>query len=87
MHPQYAICLWKYSLGSPRLIYVLRTTPTANHLAELLNYDEGSKNLLGEVINVDFGSASWIRASLPLKFGGIGIRRLEDLARSATHLP
>ena len=80
MHPQAALCLWRYSLGSPKFNYTLRTSPTSRYADELREYDSVSKDILGEVLNIDVTEITWQRASLPIKEGGLGIRAATELA-------
>jgi len=67
----------------PRSIYLMRATPT--YMAE--NYLEEIDNLLREAIanrcNIALSDDAWIQASLPLRQGGIGARRMADVALPA----
>ena len=80
MHPQAALCLWRYSLGSPRFGYTLRTSPAERYPAELEAYDRTAREVLSEVLNIDLQGDSWSRASLPIREGGLGIRAATELA-------
>ena len=78
-----ALCLLRYSFAIPKILYILRTAPcfTSPHLEA---YDSELRSTLSEVLNIDLeDDSSWLQASLPVGYGGVGIRRATQLAPSA----
>ena len=76
-----AFFLLKNSFAIPKLQFLLRTSPCLSQ--ETLSFDETVKNLLSEIINVRLDETAWTQASLPVRWGGIGIRKAELLAPAA----
>ena len=76
--------LLRHSFALPKLLYCLRTAPCLLSSC-VQEYDEVLKSIVSEITNVHFGdrSASWIQATLPVKLGGLGIRRAEEIAPCA----
>ena len=69
-------------MSSQKLIYTLRCCPCSDH--ELLHkYDALLRDGLGSILNIDMTESQWIQASLPIKLGGLGIRRVASLALPA----
>ena len=75
--------LLRHSFGIPKVLYVLHTAPCFLS-PELARFDESLRHLLCVIINVPLDDDSaWLQASLPVRSGGIGIRRSVHLAPSA----
>ena len=78
----YALILLRSSFSAPRLMHILRCAPCINHPL-LLSHD----SLLREGISVITISClidiHWLQASLSIRDGGLGIRRVSSLAFSA----
>lgn len=83
INPHVALYLLQHSLWIPRLTYFLRCTPLFKFKTLLTNMDLKIKQTLEAVINIKFSEQTWNQCSLPVKFGGIGIRSCEDLATPA----
>ena len=66
----------------PRLLYTLRTAPCMNSPILPL-YDELLRSSLALLANVDLTQSAWEQASLPIRYGGLGIRSAVMLAPSA----
>ena len=78
-----AYFLLKNSLAIPRISYILRCFPCWN-LYELLKiYDSILKTALENICNCKFNQKSWFQCSLPVKYGGLGIRDISSLCFSA----
>uniref|UniRef100_A0A1X7SSY7 Reverse transcriptase domain-containing protein n=1 Tax=Amphimedon queenslandica TaxID=400682 RepID=A0A1X7SSY7_AMPQE len=78
-----AFLLLRYSFAIPKLIFLLRTSPA--FLSPLLHeYDSSICSLLSSLLNVnlDYNTTAWAQASLPVRMGGLGIRRAVQLAPS-----
>ena len=74
-----AVFLLRSCYAIPKLTYFLRSAPTYRTMATLQEYDQVIKKCLEEIININLGQ----EASLPVKQGGLGIRKATDLALSA----
>ena len=76
------LLLLRHSFVIPKLLYIMRTSPCFLS-AELEVYDNLLKTILCDVTNVRLDEVSWSQASLPIRSGGIGVRRVAQLAPSA----
>ena len=79
-----AILLHCHSLALPKLLYCLRTSPC--FLSPLLqSYDDQLSLIVSAITNTYFGEndLAWTQASLLVKFGGLGIQCVVQLAPSA----
>ena len=81
VHP--ALCVFKKSLSSCRFSYLMRTSRAYLLPESLKSVDELFRSTLEVITNTRVDGVSWDQASLPLSFGGLGIRKVEDLAISA----
>ena len=79
---QDALLILRCPLGSLRLIHILRSTPCHGHQL-LENYDELLRAGIERILNVSLTDEQWTLASLPIRMGGLGIRRASSLALSA----
>ena len=80
---QHALILLHHSLAIPNIPCILRTAPCFSYPC-LVVYDAELHSTLSEVLNIDFSCESaWSQATLPVCFGGIGVRRASQLAPSA----
>merc|ERR1712033_150472 len=73
--PYQAFVLLKNSCAIPKLTYLLRSSPAYRHLDLLGDFDQLVKNALSLITNVDFFEDAWIQATLPVRSGGLGIRK------------
>ena len=82
MQSHEAFFLLSSSLGVPRLQFLLRSAPCclSNELGPL---DEELRSILEAVVNIKLSPESWCQASLPVRWGGIGLRCSSTLAPSA----
>ena len=78
--PHQAFVLLKNSCAIPKLTYLLRSSPAYRHLDLLDVFDHLVKNALSSITNVDFSEDAWIQATLPVRSGGLGIRKTVDIA-------
>ena len=77
-----ALLLLRHSFAIPKVLYVLRTTPCFLS-PELARFDESLRHLVCVILNVSLDdNSAWLQASLPVRSGGIGIRRSVQLAPS-----
>ena len=78
-----AVFLLRCCYAIPKLTYFLRSAPTFRTMATLQEYDQVIKNCLEDIINIKLDQEAWTQSSLPIKQGGLGIRKATDLALSA----
>ena len=78
-----AITLLRYSIAIPKVLYLLRTAPCFQ--SPLLKFfDLELRSCLSAILNVDLvDNSAWTQATLPIGFGGIGVRKTSQLAPSA----
>ena len=69
-------------MSMPRLLYTLRSTPCTGS-PELERYDKLLKDSLSSTLNIAICDRTWKQASLPVRWGGLGIRSAVSLAPSA----
>ena len=74
------LLLLRHSFAIPKVLYILRTSPC--FLSDRL--DDVLGNMLRNILNVDLAlESTWLQATLPVRMGGIGIRRAVQLAPCA----
>ena len=78
-----ALLLLRHSFAIPKTRFVLRTAPC--FLSDQLEgFDDLLRSVLSTILNIDLGlDTAWLQATLPVRAGGIGIRRAVQLAPSA----
>ena len=79
-----AILLLRNSFAIPKLLYNLRTSPCFLSTT-LQEYDTLLMSIVSNIVNINFklDDPAWSQATLPVKFGGLGIRSAVQLAPSA----
>ena len=78
-----ALILLRHSFAIPKILYILRTAPCFSSPC-LKMYDQELRSILSEVLNISLLSDfAWSQATLPVGFGGIGVRSAVQLAPSA----
>lgn len=78
VHP--ALSLLRCCISSPKFIYLLRSCPSFLHPNNLSEIDEVFRSTLERICNIKMNSSMWNQASLPFANGGMGIRKISDLA-------
>ncbi|XP_055343134.1 uncharacterized protein LOC129591490 [Paramacrobiotus metropolitanus] len=78
-----AYFLLRTSICIPKMNYLLRSSPTWLCSNELDIFDNTAKSALETIANVKMDGVTWAQASLPVFSGGLGIRRVAELATSA----
>ena len=78
-----AFFMLKNALYIPKLNYLLRTVDWRQSLNELNSLDAGLCTLLEEICNIHLSDVDWFHASLPVKFGGFGVRKCSDVCTPA----
>jgi hypothetical protein len=77
-----ALVLLKNSLSTPKLQYTLRAACCEGHNL-LTTFDNMSRSALCNICNVTLTDQQLLQASLLVRAGGLGIRRVSSLAPSA----
>ena len=72
----------RFVIAMPRLLYTLRTAPCSGN-PELCLYDNLIRETISTTLNIDLNENRWNQASLPVRWGGLGIRSAVMLAPSA----
>jgi hypothetical protein len=75
-----ALFLLKNSMSIPKLVYLLRCSPTWKARGLLEEFDGVMREGLEAITNVCINSKTWIQASLPVSRGGLGIRSACNLS-------
>ena len=68
-------CIWM-----PKLQYLLRASPFYRQLELLRPLDDKLRAITSVITNINFDDKTWEQASLPTRYGGLGLRRTQDLA-------
>ena len=76
------LLLLKACLSASRLLYTLRSAFCVGHDL-LATFDDLQRSALSRVCNVSLTDDQWLQASLPVRSGGLGFRRVSSLASSA----
>ena len=79
---QDALILLRASFGAPRVQHLLRCAPSAGHLS-LKKFDDIQRDALARITNSRLSDTQWLQATLPIREGGLGLRRVESLALPA----
>ena len=74
-----ASCLLKNGFSTPKLRYLLRSSPTFQHPVLLADFYDCLKSYATHICYVSSDDIGWIQATLPIRLGGIGLRRASDL--------
>ena len=77
-----ALILLRAAFSAPKLLHTLRASPCNGHPA-LDKFDGLLRTSISSITNTDLTDTQWIQASLPVRRGGLGIRRVSSLAPSA----
>ena len=76
------LLILKASSSTSHVLFMLRCSPCLGN-AILSQIDEVLKSNISHIANVVLSDVQWIQASLPVKAGGLGIRRAASLALPA----
>ena len=78
----YALVLLRCSFSAPKIQYLLRCSPCVGH-ASLGEFDSLLRAGISRITNSNLSDSQWLQASLPVRNGGLGVRRVSSLALSA----
>jgi len=79
---QDALILLRGSFSAPRVQHLLRCSPSVDAPGPL-EFDNLLRTALSRITNNTLSDSQWLQASLPIKLGGLGIRRVSSLALPA----
>ncbi|NJL56119.1 hypothetical protein HC928_13765 [bacterium] len=79
---QDALLLLRASFSAPRVQYLMRCSPSVDHPA-LTRFDQQLRSAISGITNTSLTDTQWLQASLPIRMGGLGIRRVASLALPA----
>jgi hypothetical protein len=75
-----------FSNGSffiPKFNFLLRTTPFWKFSNYVNSIDSSLKSCLERILNLRLTDLQWRQSTLPIRFGGLGIRRISDICLPA----
>ncbi|XP_075259889.1 uncharacterized protein LOC142351636 [Convolutriloba macropyga] len=82
--PQCALGILRYCLGTPKLVYSLRTNTPSNEMLEVLkSFDDGQREVLDQIIGSIIDDDAWQQSSLPISLSGLGVRQSQEQYKSA----
>jgi len=73
------LILLRSSFSALKVLHLLRCSPSVSHTA-LTKFDKLLRCSVQNITNSDLTDIQWIQASLPVKDGGLGVRRVSLLA-------
>ena len=77
-----ALVLLRASFSAPKLLHIMRAALCAGH-PSLLSFDLLTRESLCHLSNTLLSDTQWLQASMPVSYGGLGLRRVPSLAPSA----
>ena len=81
VEPHCALFLFKNCLWLPKVMYFIRASPAyQNSSAILRRMDALLRETMSATVNVNFREDFWSQASLTVRHGGLGFRRLSHVA-------
>jgi len=79
---QDALILLRASFSAPRVLHLLRCSPSVDHHA-LTQFDQLLRTAVCKLTNSALTDMQWLQASFPVRMGGLGVRSVSSLALSA----
>lgn len=71
--------LLKSCFTIPKLTYMFRTSPCFHHKNLIQSIDNDVKQMFESITNCRLNIEKWSIVSMPIRFGGMGIRKCEDI--------
>ena len=78
-----AVYLLRNCFAIPKMLHLLRTSPTWKATEELARFDCTVRQALQDICNIRLDDTMWSQASLPTSKGGLGVRQAVDLTLPA----
>ena len=76
---QDALILLRASFSAAKVLYLMRCSSSAeNHGLQV--FDDFLRSAVSKITNSDLSDIQWLQASMPIKLGGLGVRRVTSLA-------
>jgi hypothetical protein len=75
--------LIKNCLFIPKFNFLLRTTPFWKISNYVKSIDSSLKSSLERILNLRLTNLPWCQSTLPIRLGGLGIRRISDICLRA----
>ena len=75
-----ALFLLRQCFAIPKVMYLLRTSTAFRNSVWCEEFDETLRKSLQSILNVELEGSVWEQCSLPIKLGGLGIRKVSDVA-------
>jgi len=79
---QETLILLRASFSAPTVLHLLRCSPSKDHPA-LEMFDSQLRSVVCHITNSRLSDSQWLQASLPVKDGSLGVRRVASLALPA----
>ena len=76
---QDALILLRSSFSARKVLHLLRCAPSVSHAA-LQTFDSLLRDCVQCITNSKLSDIQWLQASLPVRDGGLGVRRVSSLA-------
>ena len=77
-----ALILLRSCFSAPKVLHLLRCSPSFDN-SHLLEFDDLIRSGLANILNCDLSDSQWSQASLPVKDGGLEVRRVAVVTPSA----
>lgn len=81
--PHSAFFILKSCLFVPKLTYMLRCSPFWKYQNLLTPIDSLVQTHLETILNLKLTEHSWLQASLPVRYGGLGVRKISSVSLPA----
>ncbi|KAJ8727191.1 hypothetical protein PYW08_015588 [Mythimna loreyi] len=78
-----AFTLIRYCCFAPNFMYFLRSSPLWKQPHLLDKIDQTIRHTLTSILNVALDDRAWLQATLPIRFGGLGIRKITSVSLPA----
>jgi len=79
---QDALIQLRLSFSAQKVLHLLRCSPSVSHPL-LDQFDSLLRSAVQRITNTDLSDSQWMQASLPVKDGGLGVRRVSSLSLPA----
>lgn len=83
INPHMALYILRHCFWIPKFNYYMRCCPLWKFDTLCDSFDNAIKVVLENIINIKFTTSSWHQATLPVVFGGLGIRAVSDISLPA----
>ena len=81
--PQCALGILRYCLGTPKLVYSLRTNTPSNEMLEVMkSSNDSQREVLDQIVGSIIDDDAWKQSSLPISLSGLGERQSQEQYRS-----